>query len=114
MLKQFGVSTNYIYREGFLKVPVFKPLYERSNVQLLSSSPLFTAAFCQQKVSKNEMLKQFGGGRNENYQEDFLQVAVLNRSAEGAKISSFRRASCSQAPSVSRKPAKMKCLSNLE
>ena len=38
------------------------------------------------------MLKQFGVSTNEIYQEDFLKVAVLNRSTKGAKISSFRRA----------------------
>ena len=34
----------------------------------------------------------FGVSTNEIYQEDFLQVALLNRSTKGAKISSFRRA----------------------
>ena len=40
----------------------------------------------------NEILKRFGVITNEIYQEDFLKVAVLNRSTKGAKISSFRRA----------------------
>ena len=56
----------------------FKPLFERSNDQLLSQSTLFTA-FYQQKASKTEMLKQFAVSPNEIYQEDFLQVVVLNR-----------------------------------
>ena len=43
----------------------------------------------------NEILKRFGVITNEIYQEDFLKVAVLNRSTKGAKISSFRRAPCS-------------------
>ena len=55
---------------------------------------MFTA-FYQQKVQKNEMLKQSGVSTNEIYQEDFLKVAVLNRSTKGAKISLFRRAPCS-------------------
>ena len=41
------------------------------------------------------MLKQFGVSTNEIYEEDFLKVAVLNRSKKGAKISSFGRAPCS-------------------
>ena len=69
MLKQFGVSTNEIYQEGFLKVAVFKPLYERSNDHLLSQSTLFMA-FYQRKARINEVLKRFGGSTNENYQEN--------------------------------------------
>ena len=42
------------------------------------------------------MLKEFGLSPNEVYQEDFVHVVVLNRSTKGAKISSFRRASCEQ------------------
>ena len=49
-------------------------------------------AFYQQKVSKNEMLQQFGVMANGIYQEDFLKVAALNRSTKGAMTSSFRRA----------------------
>ena len=41
------------------------------------------------------MLKQFGVSPNEIYQEDFLQVALLNRSTKGATVTSFRRAPCS-------------------
>ena len=41
------------------------------------------------------MLEQFGVSPNQIYQEDFLQVAVLNRSTKGATISSFRKAQCS-------------------
>ena len=52
-------------------------------------------AFDQQKASKNEMLKQYGVSTNEIYQEDFLKVAILNHSAKGANIGSFRRVSCS-------------------
>ena len=59
------------------------------------------------------MLKLYGVRTNEIYQEDFLKVAVLNCSTKGAMISSFHRAPCSLFP-ISRKQAKMKCLSNLE
>ena len=96
MLKQFGESPNEIYQENFLKVAV----------------TLFTA-FYQQKASTSEMLKQFGVSTDEIYQEGFLKVPVLNRSTKGATISSFCRAPCSQ-PSIIRKRAKIKCLSNLE
>ena len=41
------------------------------------------------------MLKQFGVSPNEIYQEDFLQVALLNRPTKGAMVSSFRKAPCS-------------------
>ena len=60
------------------------------------------------------MLKEFGLSPNEVYQEDFVQVVVLNGSKKEANISSFRTASCSQPPSVRRGRPKMKCLSNLE
>ena len=42
------------------------------------------------------MLEQFGVSIHEIPPEDFLEVAVLNRSTKGAKISSFRRAPCSK------------------
>ena len=104
MLKQFAVSPNEIYQEDFLQVVVLNRfMNERSNDQLLSQSTLFTA-FYQQKASKTEMLKQFGVSPNVIYQEDSLQVALLNRSTKAAKISSFRRAPCSQ-PSISGKRA---------
>ena len=64
-------------------------------------------AFYQEKVSKNEMLKQYGVRTNEIYQEGFLKVPALNRPTKGAKIGSIRRAPCSY-PSISRKRAKMK------
>ena len=35
------------------------------------------------------MLKQFGVSTNEICKEDFLKVAVLNRSTKGAKSASF-------------------------
>ena len=41
------------------------------------------------------MLKQYGVSTNEIYHEALLEVAILNRSTKGAKISSFRRAPCS-------------------
>ena len=41
------------------------------------------------------MLKQYGVSPDKVYQEDFLNVPVLNRSTKGATISSFRRAPCS-------------------
>ena len=69
-------------------------------------------ASCQQKARINEMLKQFIVSTNDIYQ-DFLHVAVSNRSTKGAKISSFRRTPCSW-PSISSKRAKVKYLSNLE
>ena len=72
MLKQLGVSTNEIYQESFLKVPVLNCSTKGAmNGQLLSQSTLFIA-FYQQKVSKNEMLGQFGVGANEIYSEGFL------------------------------------------
>ena len=37
------------------------------------------------------MLKQFGVGNNEIYQEAFLKVAVINHSTEAAMIGSFLR-----------------------
>ena len=37
------------------------------------------------------MIKQFGVSTNEIYQEDFLKVAVLNRSTKAAMTGSFRR-----------------------
>ena len=52
------------------------------------------------------MLKQFGLSPSEVYKEDFLQIAVLNRSTKAAKISSFRRASYSQPPSASKSEQK--------
>ena len=59
----------------------FKPLYERSNDQLLSQSTLFIA-FYQQKASINEIIKQFGVSTNEIYQEntcieDFLKYSHM-------------------------------------
>ena len=71
-LKKIPVSTNGIQLKDFK----FKPLYERSNDRLLSWSTLFMA-FYQQKVSKNEMLQQFGVSANGIYQWDFLKAAVL-------------------------------------
>ena len=104
MLKQFRVSTNEIYQECFLKVPVLNHSTKGAmNGQLLSQSALFIA-FYQQKASKNEMLQQFGVTTNEIYQEGFLKVPVLNHSTIGAMVSSFRRAPCLQ-PSISRKRA---------
>ena len=51
----------------------FKPLYERSNGQLLSKSTLFIV-FYRYKASKTEMLKQFGVSTNEIYEEGFPKV----------------------------------------
>ena len=53
-------------------------------------------ALYQQKVNKNEMLKQFGVSANEICQQDFFKIAILNCSMKGAKISSFYRAPCSK------------------
>ena len=72
MLKQLGVSTNEIYQEAFLKVPVLNCSTKGAmNGQLLSQSTLFIA-FYQQKASKNETLGQFGVRANEIYSEGFL------------------------------------------
>ena len=67
MLKQFGVSTNEIYQEGFLKVPVLN----RSTKGATLQGTLFIA-FYLRKASINEILKQFGVSTNEIYQEKHL------------------------------------------
>ena len=91
MLKQFGVSTNEIYQEGFLKVPVLNRSTKGAKISSFCRAP---CSFYQRKASKNKMLKQSGVSTNEIYQEVFPKVPVLNRSTKGAKISSFRRAPC--------------------
>ena len=58
---------------------------------LLSWSRL-SIVFYQQKVSKNEMLKQLRVRANVIYQSNFLKVAVSNHSSKGAMTGSFRRA----------------------
>ena len=59
------------------------------------------------------MVQQITVSTNEFHQKDFLRVAVLNRSTKGAMTGSFRRAHFPW-PSINKKRAKMKCLSNLE
>ena len=90
MLKQFGVRTNEISPEDFLKVAA---LYCSTKEATLKG--ILFIAFYQQKANINKMLKQFGVSVNEIYQEGFLKVAVLNCSTKRATVSSFHRAPCS-------------------
>ena len=46
------------------------------------------------------MVKQFGISTNKIYQEEYLKVAVLNRSTKGATIRSFGRAPSHSLPSA--------------
>ena len=89
MLKLYGVRTNEIYEEDFLKVAVLNCSMKGAMISSFHRAPCFIV-FYQQKASKNEMLKQFGVSTKEIYQEGFLKVAVLNCSLKGASISSFR------------------------
>ena len=89
MLKPYGVRTNEIYEEDFLKVAVLNCSTKGAMISSFHRAPCFIV-FYQQKASKNEMLKQFGVSTKEIYQEGFLKVAVLNCSLKGASISSFR------------------------
>ena len=78
MLQQFRVSTNEIYYEAFLKVPVLNGCTIGATTAPFLEHPFI--AFYQQKASKNEMLKQFGVSANEISQESLLKVPLLNRS----------------------------------
>ena len=53
-------------------------------------------------VNKNEMFQQIAVNANEIHQEDFLKVAVLNRSTKEAMTGSFHRAHFPY-PSIRRK-----------
>ena len=113
MVKQITVSTNEIYHlSGSLSQRGrFKPLYERSS-DLSQSTRL--KVFYQLKVSKNEMVKQMALSTNGSQQLAFFKEVVLNHSTKGAMTGSFRRASCSiSMPSISKKSAKLKRLSQL-
>ena len=58
------------------------------------------------------IVKQITGNNNEIYQLVFLKEAVLNCSSKGEMPGSFCKAPC-PLPSVSKKSAKLKCLSKL-
>ena len=60
------------------------------------------------------MVKQIALRTNGSYQLAFFKEVVLNHSTKGAMTGSFRRASCSiSMPSISKKSAKLKRLSQL-
>ena len=59
------------------------------------------------------MLKKYRVRTNETYQEDFFKLPALNHFTKAEKIGSFRRTPCPE-PSISKMPAKKKCLTNLE
>ena len=111
MLKQFKVSINEIYLEDFLKVTVLNHSSKEQQSDPFIKHPVHSLILAEKE--QKWMLKPYGVRTNEIYQEDFLKVAVLNRSTKGAMHSSFHKAPCSLF-SISRKQAKMKCLSNLE
>ena len=54
MLKQFGVSTNEIYQEDFLKVALSNP---STKAAIAGSESTISIVFYQLKASKIEMLK---------------------------------------------------------
>ena len=92
MLKQFEESTNEIYQEGILKVPVLNRSTKGATTAPFLEHPVHSVLSAESK--QNEILKQFEVSTNEGYEEGFLKVPVLNRSTKGAMISSFRRAPC--------------------
>ena len=63
MVEQIALSTNKIHKEDS---HCFKPLYERSNNQLLSLR-ILSIAFYNQKMSKTEILKPIGASTREIY-----------------------------------------------
>ena len=65
IFSKLTVNINEIHQEDFLKVIVLKTL-RRSNDRLLPQNTL-SKVFYLQKVSKNEMLKQFGVNANKIY-----------------------------------------------
>ena len=69
IFSKLTINTNEIHQEDFLKVIVLN-LLRRGNDQLLPQNTL-SKVFYLQKVSKNEMFKQFGVNANEIYSETF-------------------------------------------
>ena len=65
IFSKLTVNITEIHEEDFLKVIVFKTL-RRSNDRLLPQNTL-SKVFFLQKVSENEMLKQFGINVNKIY-----------------------------------------------
>ena len=65
IFSKLTVNITEIHEEDFLKVIVLKTL-RRSNDRLLPQNTL-SKVFYLQKVSKNEMLKQFGVNANKIY-----------------------------------------------
>ena len=65
IFSKLTVNINEIHQEDFLKVIVLKTL-RRSNDRLLPQNTL-SKVFYLQKVSKIEMLKQFGVNANKIY-----------------------------------------------
>ena len=92
MLKQYGVNSNKIYQEDFLKVAVLKRSMKGATISSFVEYPVHS--LLSAKSEKNEILEEFGVSKNEIYQECFLRVPALNHSTKGAKISSLRRAPC--------------------
>ena len=95
MFKQFGVSTNEIYQEGFLKVHVLKRSTKGATLRKEQRPAPFVEhpahGLLSAESEQNKRLMKFGGSTNEIYQKGFLKVAVLYRSTKGAKTSSFCR-----------------------
>ena len=65
IFSKLTVNINEIHQEDFLKVIVLRTL-RRSNDRLLPQNTL-SKVFFLQKVSENEMLKQFGVNVNKIY-----------------------------------------------
>ena len=65
IFSKLTINTNEIHQEDFLKVIVLN-LLRRGNDQLLPQNTL-SKVFYLQKVSKIEMLKQFGVNANKIY-----------------------------------------------
>ena len=65
MLKQFGVSTNEIYQEGFLKVSVLNRSTIGATAVLFIEHPVHSVLSVESE--QNEMLKQFEVITNEIY-----------------------------------------------
>ena len=72
IFSKLTVNTNEIHQEDFLKVIVLNTL-RRSNDRLLPQNTL-SRVFYLQKVSKNEMFKQFGVNANETYSKAFPKL----------------------------------------
>ena len=72
IFSKLTVNTNEIHQLDFFKVIVLNTL-RRGNDRLLPQNTL-SKVFNLQKVSKNEMLKQFGANANEIYSETFSKL----------------------------------------